>query len=46
MKENKNIPKSKKRGVGEMAQWLSALAAPPEVQSSNPNDHMVAPNHL
>jgi len=31
---------------GEMAQWLRALTALPEVLSSNPNNHMVARNHL
>jgi hypothetical protein len=29
-----------------MAQQLRALTALPEVQSSNPNNHMVAHNHL
>jgi hypothetical protein len=29
-----------------MAQWLRALTAFPEVLSSNPNNHMVAHNHL
>ena len=29
-----------------MAQWLRALAALPEVQSSIPSNHMVAHNHL
>jgi hypothetical protein len=32
--------------VGEMVQWLRALSALPEVLSSNPTNHMVAPNHL
>jgi len=32
--------------VGEMAQWLRALTALPEVLSSIPNNHMVAYNHL
>ncbi|XP_038937965.1 voltage-dependent calcium channel gamma-7 subunit isoform X1 [Rattus norvegicus] len=32
--------------VGEMAQWLGALTALPEVLSSNPSNHMVAHNHL
>jgi hypothetical protein len=35
-----------KLGVGEMAQWLRALTALPEVLSSIPNSHMVAHNHL
>jgi hypothetical protein len=29
-----------------MVQWLRALAALPEVLSSNPSKHMVAHNHL
>jgi hypothetical protein len=32
--------------AGEMAQWLRALTAPPEVLSSIPNNHRVAHNHL
>jgi hypothetical protein len=32
--------------AGEMAQWLRALTALPEVMSSNPSNHMVAHNHL
>ena len=32
--------------AGEMAQCLRALAALPEVLSSNPSNHMVAHNHL
>jgi hypothetical protein len=35
-----------KKWPGEMAQWLRALAALPEVLSSNPSNHMVAHNHL
>jgi hypothetical protein len=35
-----------KAGAGEMAQWLRALTALAEVLSSNPNNHMVAHNHL
>jgi hypothetical protein len=31
---------------GEMAQWLRALTALPEVLSSIPSNHMVAHNHL
>jgi hypothetical protein len=30
----------------EMAQWLRALTALPEVLSSNPRNHMVTRNHL
>jgi hypothetical protein len=33
-------------GVGEMAQWLRALTALPEILSSDPINHMVAHNHL
>jgi hypothetical protein len=32
--------------AGVMAQWLRTLAALPEVLSSIPSIHMVAPNHL
>jgi hypothetical protein len=32
--------------AGEMAQWLRALTALPEVLSSIPNNYMVAHNHL
>jgi hypothetical protein len=34
------------RGAREMAQWLRAPAAFPEVLSSIPSNHMVAHNHL
>jgi hypothetical protein len=33
-------------GAGEMATWLGALTALPEVLSSIPNNHMMAHNHL
>ena len=33
-------------GAGEMAQWLRALAALPEVLSSIHSNHMVAHDHL
>jgi len=33
-------------GLREMAQWLRALTALPEVLSSNPSNHMAAHNHL
>jgi hypothetical protein len=33
-------------GAGEMAQWLRALTALPEVLGSIPSNHMVAHNHL
>ena len=33
-------------GAGEMAQWLRALTALPEILSSIPSNHMVAHNHL
>jgi hypothetical protein len=40
-------PESKGRmRAGEMAQWVRALTALLEVLSSNPNNHMVAHNHL
>ena len=32
--------------AGEMAQWLGALPALPELLSSIPGNHMVAHNHL
>jgi hypothetical protein len=32
--------------AGEMAQWLRAPTALPEVLSSNPSNHMVVHNHL
>jgi hypothetical protein len=32
--------------AGEMAQWLRALTALPEVLRSIPSNHMVAHNHL
>jgi len=32
-------------GAGEMAQWLRALTALPEVLSSIPSSHMVAHSH-
>jgi hypothetical protein len=32
--------------AGEMAQWLRALTALPEVLSSIPSNHVVAHNHL
>jgi hypothetical protein len=38
--------KNVKFGAGEMAQWLRALTALPEVLSSIPSNHMVAHNHL
>ena len=40
------IWKAKNPGAGEMAQWLRALAALPEVVSSIPSNHIVAHNHL
>jgi hypothetical protein len=33
-------------GAGEMAQWLRALTALPEVLSSIPSNHMMDHNHL
>jgi hypothetical protein len=38
--------KNKNPGAGEMAHWLRALTALPEILSSIPSNHMVAPNHL
>jgi len=35
-----------KIGAGEMAQWLRAPTALPEVLSSIPSNHKVAHNHL
>jgi hypothetical protein len=35
-----------KTWAGEIAQWLRALTALPEILSSNPSNHMVAHNHL
>jgi hypothetical protein len=32
--------------AGEMAQWLGALTAVPEVLNSIPSNHMVAHKHL
>jgi hypothetical protein len=37
--------KNKKRGAGEMTQWLRALTALPKVLSSIPSNHM-AHNHM
>jgi hypothetical protein len=41
----KSVKKSRKRGAGEMAQWLRVPTALPKVVSSNPSNHMVAHNH-
>jgi hypothetical protein len=38
--------KNNHEGAGEIAQWLRALTALPEVLSSIPSNHMVAHNHL
>jgi hypothetical protein len=38
--------KKNKAGAGEMAQWLRALTAIPEVLCSIPGNHTVAYNHL
>jgi hypothetical protein len=35
----------RKQGAGEMAQWLRALTALPEILSSIPSNHMVVHNH-
>jgi hypothetical protein len=37
---------NKSSRAGEMAQWLRALTALPEVLSSIPSTHMVAHSHL
>ena len=42
----KSISMNGNSGAGEMAQWLRALAALPEVLSSILSNHMVAHNHL
>ena len=41
-----NENKKEKQRAGEMAQWLRALTALPEVLSSIPSNHMVAHNRL
>jgi hypothetical protein len=47
LKSRENIQIKKMRsGAGEMAQWLRALTALPEILSSIPSNHMVAHNHL
>jgi len=38
--------KTNKKGWREVAQWLKALIALPEVLSSIPSNHMVAHNQL
>ena len=43
--QDKNKNKNKNKGPGEMAQWLRALAALPEVLSSIPSNHMVTHSH-
>jgi hypothetical protein len=40
------LKSSNQGGAGEMAQWVRALTALPEVLSLNPSNHMVAHNHL
>jgi hypothetical protein len=46
--KQKQIKQSKKNheGAGEMAQWLRALTALPEVLSSIPSNHMVGGSQL
>jgi hypothetical protein len=41
-----NKIKITKNWAEEMAQWLRALTALPEILSSIPSNHMVAHNHL
>jgi hypothetical protein len=38
--------KNQQNWAGEMAQWLRALMALPEVLSSIPSNHMVTHNHM
>jgi hypothetical protein len=45
-KNTKRNSVSKRNKAGEMAQWLRALTALPEVLSSIPSNHIVAHNHL
>jgi hypothetical protein len=45
MKESSEFFRKGKHGTGEMAQWVRALTALPEVLSSIPGNHMVAYNH-
>jgi hypothetical protein len=46
-KQNKTKPtKDLMFWAGEMAQWLRAMTALPEVLSSVPSNHMVAHNHV
>jgi hypothetical protein len=40
------ITKKERKGAEEMAQWLRAPTALPEVMSSIPSNHMVAHNYL
>ena len=42
----KSYFKNAKERAAEMAQWLGALAALPEVLSSIPSHHLVAHDHL
>jgi hypothetical protein len=44
--KQKDNNKNKSSGTREMAQWLRALTALPEVLSSIPSNHTVAHNHL
>jgi hypothetical protein len=44
--EGGGVIKSNSEGAEEMAQWLGAPTALPEVLSSIPSKHMVAHNHL
>ena len=41
-----NVIKWAWEGAGEMAQWVRALAALPEVLSSIPSNYVVVHNHL
>jgi hypothetical protein len=41
-----SFSKKNENQAGEMAQWLGALDALPEVLGSSPSNHMAAHNHL
>jgi hypothetical protein len=43
---NKSLKKNRFARAKEMAQWLRALTALPEIMSSIPGNHMVAHNPL
>jgi hypothetical protein len=43
--KKKKKKKKEPNRAGEIAQWLRALTALPEVMSSNPSNHKAAHNH-